>query len=384
MNAILKGPLRTGQPLSPLHLVPLIRKVEEQTAAVKAMIGSGSMGFNVGQFPGPRLPSDLGRFTFHPSLYTGNPYDLFKSAGQFKFTRKLPVVPDPGLLLAEVQQMFANVASAGMGGNIVILDNNLEFWWKEKAELLKDVAREIFSHGHLVTAQEVDFGGLQYTGKSLGYGYWCGPTNRRRQAVGAMAHRRLRLLTKPILLKSMQNIQGIPDMRAGFMLVLRDTISDQVLIVIVVHLKSMIGGPVVTSVIRGQQLANGNEAFKQLLPGILSTLGLKEEDVGIMWVGDFNFPINDPAFHEADALKSEGYKWVAATDIQPTQIMKSRIDGFLIRNVKAGVDYYKTFPYFQRGALKRIITDHATLMLEWLVTTKGSTSNNVINALVGG
>ena len=69
-----------------------------------------------------------------------------------------------------------------------------------------------------------------------------------------MVHPRLKVLNQ-ISYDEVANVQGVPDLRPAFRLDLEDTVTGDKFAVVVVHLKSMRGGPQVSGKVRYQQCA---------------------------------------------------------------------------------------------------------------------------------
>jgi hypothetical protein len=150
--------------------------------------------------------------------------------------------------------------------------------------------------------------------------------------------------------------------------------------VVVLHLKSMRGGPQVTAVVRHKQFSL---LVKDLGPNYVGLVG-----------GDLNYKIDDPSCKDADPMYQAGYTLVAKGDNSATQIMGSRIDGFFEKGMsgKTAVDFYRVYAYFLNPNLKRAFSDHATLKLEVLVSSKKSnegssgtsTGGSDLSDLIGG
>jgi hypothetical protein len=289
-------------------------------------------------------------------------------------------LPNPQLVHAEVAKMLANISVAGNSGNIQILETNCEFMDVSKARYFQDSYVELVTRAHVLFMEEVEPQGVAYLGKVTGYSAFASVANTRNQAVGFLVHPRLKVIGGPTTYTSIANVQGVPDLRPAFRLDLEDTVSGHKFSVVVLHLKSMRGGPQVTAVVRYKQFAL---LVQDLGPNFCGIVG-----------GDLNYKIDDPSCREGDPMIQAGYTLLAAGDHSATQIMGSRIDGFFYKGLPVGIDYYKVVAYFNNPSLKRSFTDHGTLAFEVLTasaksnasggTTNSSGASDGSHDLVGG
>jgi hypothetical protein len=281
-------------------------------------------------------------------------------------------LPNPAMVHAEVARMLATVPVAGMTGNVQIGETNCEFMDRSKAVYFQDAYVELVTRFHVNFLAEVEAGGVSHLGKVTGYQAFTSVANTRNQAVGFLVHPRLKVIGGPTTYTSIANVQGVPDLRPAFRLDLEDTVSGEKFSVVVLHLKSMRGGPQVTANVRYRQFAL---LVQDLGPNFSGIVG-----------GDLNYKIDDPSCREGDPMINAGYKLVAPNDHSATQIMGSRIDGYFVKGLKSGIDYYKVVAYFLNPNLKRSFTDHGTVLFELLTasTASNSASGSGATGTVGG
>jgi hypothetical protein len=271
-------------------------------------------------------------------------------------------LPNPQLVHAEVAQMLQNIPVAGMKGNVQIGETNCEFMDTSKVNYFKDSYVEMASRFHVLFLEEVEPAGVAALGKLVGYQAFASVANTRNQAVGFIVHPRMKVVGGPTTYTSIANVQGVPDLRPAFRLDLEDTVSGEKFAVVVLHLKSMRGGPAVTANVRYRQFAL---LVQDLGPNFVGLVG-----------GDLNYKIDDPSCKEGDPMIQAGYTLLAAGDHSATQIMGSRIDGFFHKGMKSGLDFYRVVAYFANPNLKRSFTDHGTLSFEVLTASAKSNAGN--------
>jgi hypothetical protein len=268
-------------------------------------------------------------------------------------------LPNPQMVHAEVAQMLQNIPVAGMTGNVQILETNLEFCDKSKAIYFQDSYVELVSRAHVLFLEEVGPAAVAHLGQVTGYAAFASVDNTRgNQAVGFLIHPRMKVTNGPISYTSVANVQGVPDLRPAFRLDLEDTVTGERFAVVVLHLKSMRGGPAVTANVRYRQF---QLLVQDLGPNFVGLVG-----------GDLNYKIDDPSCREGDPMIQAGFTLLAAGDHSATQIMGSRIDGFFHKGMKSGIDFYKVVAYFANPNLKRSFTDHGTLSFEVLTASAKS------------
>ncbi|MBX9691150.1 MAG: hypothetical protein K2Z81_02130, partial [Cyanobacteria bacterium] len=184
-------------------------------------------------------------------------------------------LPNPQTVLAEVKRVMAGVPKAGNTGNVVIGEWNMEFLDTTKAKYFKDTYLELVPVHHLLLCIEVSKDGLNDLAAYTGYTAYCSKENNRGQAVGFLVHPRLKVVGGPTSYDDVGNVQGVPNLRPGYRIDLEDTVTGEKFSATVVHLKSMRGGPKVTSPVRYQQcqkLANNlGTAYKGVIGGDFNT-----------------------------------------------------------------------------------------------------------------
>lgn len=265
---------------------------------------------------------------------------------------KAPKLPNPKVVLAEVQKTLANMTGAGMTGNVKCGEFNGEFLDVSKARYFKDVYGEMFSKFHIVWLEEVEPAGVMQLAADLsassGFKYTGipGTANTRSQAVGFLIHERFEILGHQEY-HQVANVQGIPDLRPALRVDLRDKTTGETFSVVCLHLKSMRGGPAVTAAVRYKQL----DILQQLLgPNFKGIIG-----------GDLNFILDDPKLKDADPLKNNGYVLFMPLDHTATQSMGSRIDGWFLKGMTRTVTFYQVRAFFRNPNITRAFSDHALL-----------------------
>lgn len=283
-----------------------------------------------------------------------------------------PKLPNPQVVLQEVQASFNGFPTAGATGSLAIAEFNGEFLDAGKAKYFKDVYTEIFSHFHVIFLEEVDCGGVSaIQGFMPGYTGYCSTANTRNQAVAFLVHDRLKVIGKPIEHTAVANVQGIPDLRPAYELKLEDTHTGDKFSVIVVHLKSMRGGPQATAAVRYKQLDILQQALGSKWVGIIG--------------GDFNYKLDDTSLKDGDPLKNNGYTLFMAGDSTATQSMGSRIDGFFHKGLSKQLGFYQVRAYFRNPKITRAFSDHAVLSLKMMAkgtTDDGKDKVDVVSGLV--
>lgn len=361
--------LRHGEPI-PAHLLKrLVDSSNAHTANVLA---------NRIQYPDPDTmrPEDFDDFPtapitgpfkgegFFPTVdeleVSGRRGQRGKSKGKGKSGGggRRPQLPNPAIVAQEVAAAMQNVALAGNTGNLQVGEFNGEFLDVSKARYFQDAYKEVFSHFHVVFLEEVESAGVAHIANVIGYKGICGTANTRNQAVALLVHPRFKIVGGPIEYTQVATVQGIPDLRPALRVDLEDTYSLEKFSVVVLHLKSMRGGPKVTSVVRHKQLD-------------VLTQCLGANYVGFVG-GDMNFPLDDPNFKDGDPLYNDGYTLVAANDHTGTQSMGSRIDGFFVKGLKLKVQFYEVFAFFLNPKVTRAFSDHAATKIE--VVVRGSSA----------
>jgi endonuclease/exonuclease/phosphatase family metal-dependent hydrolase len=263
-----------------------------------------------------------------------------------------PKLPNPKDVLAEVQKTFANIPYAGMTGNLLVGEFNGEFLDLSKAKYFREPYREMFSHFHVVFVEEVEKAGLEEIARDLSahgakYTAYCSTANTRNQAVGFLVHERFKVVGGPTEYMQVATVQGVPDLRPAYRLDLEDTVTGEKFSVVVLHLKSMRGGPQVTAAVRYKQLDILQAVLGPNFKGIVG--------------GDMNFILDNPSLKDGDPLKNNGYVLFMPNDHTATQSMGSRIDGWFLKGMTRTVTFYQVRAYFRKPNVTRAFSDHALL-----------------------
>lgn len=255
-------------------------------------------------------------------------------------------LPNPQVVLAEVQRLLANVPLVGNEGPAVLDELNFEFLEASKAKYFIDSYKEIIPRAHIHFCVEVAAAGLNVLSAAMpDYTAYTSAENTRGQAVGFLVHKRFKVIGKPISYDDVATVQGIPDLRPAFRLDLEDTVTGDKFSVVVVHLKSMRGGPATTAPVRYQQC-------------VIIAKKLGKSFVGVV-AGDWNTLIGKTT--DCDPLIQAGFSLVDPGDSRATHIMGGRLDAFFQLNVP-GLASVTLISWF--ATLKRDLTDHAMLLLK--------------------
>lgn len=255
-------------------------------------------------------------------------------------------VASPQQVHAEIKKALAKMPLAGNDGPLVIGEQNAEFGNASKASYYAAAYTEIVTRHHLLFWEEVDFNFLQTVAKANNLKFWCSKQNSRGQAVGFLWNERLKMVSYDEW-HEVANVQGVPDLRPALVLTFRDTTTGFVFTAIVVHLKSMRGGPVVTAPIRYQQC--------QILANKIQANGLTNVILG----GDWNFFVNTGT--DAQPLTSIGAKLVYPGDTTSTQAMGGRLDAFYTYKLACKLGAYKVRNWWKIQSIGRSFTDHGLL-----------------------
>lgn len=262
-------------------------------------------------------------------------------------------LPNPQAVLTAVQALYGNrrvvAGAAGMKGDLVMFEQNFEFGDPTKAKYFQDSYKVMVERAHLIFCSEVDPGFVSHLASLVpGYSaYTCKP-NTRNQAVGFVVHDRFEVL-KVTSHDAVANVQGVPDLRPAYELELKDKVTGKVRKYIVIHLKSMRGGPQVSGVVRRNQC--------KILAHILQ--GAK----AVLIAGDWNTFLDSS--NDIDPLKQAGFKVVDPTDTRATHTMGGRLDGYVEFGMTSDVGTPDVFELNRlQGLPVRAITDHNTVVLE--------------------
>jgi hypothetical protein len=254
-------------------------------------------------------------------------------------------VPSPQLAEQVYKQLLAGVPKAGYNDNLAVIIQNGEFLNASKASFYLEVWKMIQETAHIGMWIECDLAALTVIGKALGYGYFACKANSRGQGVGFLVHPRLKLLSAPETIWEIAWVanRSIADLRPGYRLHVKDTVSGEEFYIMVMHPKSMRGGMNQTSPIRVEQFDEAVKANQGLSPIILA--------------GDLNCIL--PNTSDIQPLIKANYKLVLPTDTTATQSMGSRLDGALTLLLKLLIGHYQVFNGWKNKQIGRGVTDHA-------------------------
>lgn len=260
----------------------------------------------------------------------------------FKGGRKERPLPNAKIVAEEVGKVVKDMPLAQAQGDIKIGEWNMEFMTADKARYFKDTYNQVVPRHHLLFVEETDEGGLKQIAQDNGYNYVVSRPNSRGQAVGFLVNPRLEVM-KTTSIDSVADVQGIPDLRPALKIDVRDTATGDQFSAVVVHLKSMRGGPESTAPVRAEQA--------QVLAGELGS-----SFKGVI-AGDWNTFLDKTS--DLDPLKSAGFKIHNEGDHTSTQAMGGRLDGFVTKNMTLAEELIN--PFFKNPLITRGLSDHALL-----------------------
>lgn len=271
-----------------------------------------------------------------------------------------PHIPDPQVVQAEVMKTLSQLPLAGSDGDLILGEWNFELLDLTKAEYFMETYKVVMLRHHLFFCAEVTAQALRAIGDATGYQWCCSWENDRHQAVGFLIDtRRLEIIEDPILYDDIADIDGIPSLRPAMTITLQDKVTRVIFTAVVVHLKSMVGGPWWTGVVRFKQcvklirhLGTGISGGKPAIGNLqvrnfwrshiikrgLSDHGLLTAEMRVfndictrkrltIIGGDFNCRLN--IMNDVRPLGEAGYQLVYPHDAAPTEIAgPSRLDGF--------------------------------------------------------
>lgn len=265
-------------------------------------------------------------------------------------------LPNPKAVAAEVRAIMGNIKQVDNSGNLVFSSWNMEFLDASKARFFLETYEIVVPQNHLIACSEITQAGLDVIANAVGYKAYASVENNRNQAVGFLVHPRLRVIGSPVSYDEVGTVQGIPNLRPAFRLNLEDTVTGDKFCAIVVHLKSMRGGPKKTGPVRRQQCHKLAEA-------------LKHDDDAVFIGGDWNTFLDNTT--DTDPLENEGFTLVNPKDTTPTQSMGSRLDGFYKRDTGSPVGRLRVFNLWQNTKITRALSDHGVVRIHWRVCTAG-------------
>jgi hypothetical protein len=270
---------------------------------------------------------------------------------------------DPKLAYSEVRKALdaAGLKPVTNTGDAMSLEWNMEFLDETKVKYYADAYKAIIECADLVYVEECSSKGLEALANLVGYKWACSVENNRGQAVGYIWNpNRYDFTGTPEAWDEIANVQGIPDLRPGWVLRnLRCKVRNVKTNRLVGHWKSMRGGEATTDPVRTQQfelagkrmgkpvdgckLQTGAAVILQLIANVNLGRALSDHTANFIrehyedgatlvdgqWIcaGDWNCKIDQKPKVIA-GLTSRGYTVVYPNDHTSTQAMGGRLDCF--------------------------------------------------------
>jgi hypothetical protein len=270
-------------------------------------------------------------------------------------------LPDPDVVDGVIQTALstANIGPVSMKSDVVAVEWNMEFLDDSKVRFFAKTYKRIFECCDIAALVEVSKKGMAELEKVTGLKAYASAENTRGQGVGFLVNeKRFEVIGTAQSWMDVANVQGIPDLRPAFVIQVKDKVSGVKTWRVVVHLKSMRGGPARTEPVRFQQfqilakrLGTPVTGCKPLLGDYRllqifknPTIGRGLSDHGIlfvteqypadknlvdgMWIvcGDFNDFI-DRNTKVTAPLTGAGFMLVYPKDKTSTQASGGRLDG---------------------------------------------------------
>ncbi|HEY9677572.1 MAG TPA: hypothetical protein V6C76_06160 [Drouetiella sp.] len=269
-------------------------------------------------------------------------------------------LPDAGVVASEVAKSVEGMPMATDTGDLHLGEWNMEFLTGDKAKYFKDSYKQIVPRHHLMFAEEANADGLATIAKDNGYNFEISRDNSRGQAVGFLIHPRLKVLGTQSY-EEVANVDNIPDLRPAFRVNLQDTATGEKFSAVVVHLKSMRGGPEQTAHVRTEQADILGKALGDDYAGVIA--------------GDWNTFLDKSK--ELKPLLDRGFKIVNPGDATSTQAMGGRLDGFLVKNMPYNFSDPEVRPFFKNPKITRGLSDHGLLTTTLTSDKSGKDSNGL-------
>ena len=303
------GQSQAGDGTAPKAAIPLSEASERIGAATSKMHGIAQLSREYGEWVRkntPRYPSQeefakltpeqiVERGFYHPDAKNLDMLESFKDKGP----RPLP---DAKVVASEVTKSVSGMPLAKPTGNLILGEWNMEFLTGDKARYFADTYKQVIPRHHLLFVEEVNKEGLAQIAKDNGYNYAISAENSRGQAVGMLVNPRLKVLGTHAYTE-VADVHNIPDLRPAFRVDLQDVATGNKLAAVVVHLKSMRGGPAETSAVRTQQSAILAKVLEPNFSGVIA--------------GDWNTFLDNT--HDLDPLKTAGFQTLNPADHTSTQ-----------------------------------------------------------------
>lgn len=253
-------------------------------------------------------------------------------------------LPDAKVVASEVAKVMDKMPLAEAKGDLRLGEWNMEFLTGDKARYFKDTYSQIIPKHHLLFVEEANEAGLKQIAQDNGYNYAVSAENTRGQAVGFLINPRLKV-NSTTSIDAVANVHGIPDLRPAFRIDMTDTATGEDLSAVVVHLKSMRGGPEETAAVRTQQAQILARELGPNFKGIIA--------------GDWNTFLDKT--RDLDPLKNAGFIINNPGDRTSTQSMGGRLDGFLHKGLSGSLSEETINPFFKNPLITRGLSDHALL-----------------------
>lgn len=274
------------------------------------------------------------------SYKQGEPFDYALLAGK--------ALPDARVIYSEVARELKGMPLAQITGEHLALGAwNMEFLTWAKATYFLDSYKEVVLRHHLLAVEEANTPGLATLARACGYRFFISTVNSRGQAVGFLVHPRLRVLRRVEYL-DVADVRHVPDLRPALRLDLYDPLGDVSFSVVVVHLKSMLGGPEATSKIRIEQLSK-----------LIHCLGTATDCLLVL--GDFNCYLNDTS--DTRPLTGDGYVLQNRLDQSATHHLGRRLDGLFHKNMPPTMrlSSYHIHNFWHNRLIGCSLSDHGLL-----------------------
>ncbi len=251
-------------------------------------------------------------------------------------------------VLATVNQQLINLPLANLNDQHITLGSwNTEYLWQAKANYFKSSYKQIIKRHHILALQEVSSAGLSTIASVCDYNYFVSSPNSRGQAVGFLAHPRLKI-TNIHEYSELLDVYGIHDLRPAMQIDVFDPQTQITLSVITIHLKSMLGGLSFTSLVRKKQLQN-----------LIVAISNKNHPTIIL--GDFNCFLDVST--DIEPLFNNGFNIANPNNHTSTQLAGGRLDGLFYKNLPdlIAIKRYNIRNFWRASLAGRSLSDHGLL-----------------------
>lgn len=311
------------------------------TQAVRAL-GWTAHGLSTGRLVAPAAPPDVEALI--KSFRKGKKLRRGRRSGG--------LLIDPELVHSVVSRLVAEsgLQPAGMTGPVKRAGQNFEMLTSEKASWFSKSYRQIIPLAHIWMCTEVSREGLERIAQETGYQFFCSQENSRGQGVGALIHKRFKVV-RWYTIDEVANVRGVADLRPVLVVLLEDTSPDcppeqKTIWCAVHHAKSMRGGVERSGAICYRQNEIIVEHLGHMGPGAIG--------------GDFNVlpgtPVGDKVI---SVLTDGGFVFVDADDRRPTHSMGGRLDLLFTLAMEKELHIEALLAWFASPEIGRGLTDHA-------------------------